>query len=128
MSKDLKIMMGALAAWTVVLGLVFGFILHNQSTKAAEDKAAFEDKISQLSKQVAVAPKLVTLDLAKTAREWAGRSDQLAMKAVETTVNFYNEKGYIILDKASVIGKVGQYEGHVPTPEKMQQMLEQAKK
>jgi hypothetical protein len=128
MSKDLKIMMGALAAWTVILGFVFSFILHNQLTKAAEDKAAFEAKISQLSKQVAVAPKLVTLDLAQTAREWAGRSDQLAMKAVETTVNFYNEKGYIILDKASVIGKVGQYEGHVPSPEKMQQMLEQAKK
>ena len=127
MSKDLKIRMGVLVAWTAVLGLLFGFALNSQSNRFAEDKTVLESKISHLSKQVAVSPKIVTLDLAKTAREWAGRSDQLAMKAVETTVNFYNEKGYIILDKASVIGKVGQFEGNVPTPEKMQKMLEQAK-
>ncbi|WP_024605524.1 MULTISPECIES: hypothetical protein [unclassified Pseudoalteromonas] len=93
-------------------------------------QSSYEDKIEQLdkkidflSKQVAVTPKIVTLDLAKTAMQWAGRSDELAFKAVETSIQYYNENGYLVIDKASVIGDTGNYAGQVPTPEKMKEML-----
>lgn len=128
MTKEMKVMGGVLLVWTFVLCAGFAFVL-----KVVHDgnKAKFDEvggALSSLSDQVAASPKVVTLDLAKVARQWKGRNDQLAMKAVETTVKFYNEKGYLVVDRASVIGDVGDYEGFVPTPEKMEKMMSQARK
>lgn len=128
MTKEMKVMGGVLLVWTLILCAGFAFVL---KTVHDGNKAKFDEvgqAMSTLSSQVASSPKVVTLDLAKVARQWKGRNDQLAMKAVETTVKFYNEKGYLVVDRASVIGEVGKYEGLVPTPEKMEKMMGQAKK
>ena len=128
MTKEIKVMGGVLLVWTLILCAGFAFVL---KTVHDGNKAKFDEMssaLTTLSTKVAASPKVVTLDLAKVARQWKGRNDQLAMKAVETTVKFYNEKGYLVVDRASVIGEVGRYEGLVPTPEKMEQMMSQAKK
>lgn len=128
MTKEIKVMGGVLLVWTLLLCAGFAFVL---KTVHDGNKAKFDQMgsaLTTLSTKVAASPKVVTLDLAKVAREWKGRNDQLAMKAVETTVKFYNEKGYLVVDRASVIGEVGRYEGLVPTPEKMEKMMSQAKK
>lgn len=128
MTKEMKVMGGVLLAWTLILSAGFAFALKTVNDNHNAKLDEMRGVVTGLSSKVASSSKLVTLDLAKVARQWKGRNDELAMKAVETTVKFYNEKGYLVVDRASVIGEVGKYEGLVPTPEKMEKMLNQAKK
>lgn len=123
-----KGLFGILTVWTIALCIGFGLVLKvfvlNGETESRLSKVDYEMKL--LAQQTASVPKVVVLDLAKVANEWKGRNDNLAIKAVETTINFYNEKGYLVLDSASVVGDIGKYAGVVPTPEKMSQMMRQA--
>ncbi|POC39262.1 MULTISPECIES: hypothetical protein [Vibrio] len=127
MNVTTKGLFGILTVWTIVLCVAFGLVLKyfvlTGNTESRLNKV--EQEIKVLAQQTAVTPKIVVIDLAKVANEWKGRNDNLAIKAVETTIKFYNEKGYLVLDSASVVGEIGKYSGMVPTPEKMSQMMRQ---
>lgn len=127
MNNQAKKNIGILLVWTLLLSSVFWWFLDHQKEQFEIQSQSLERKVDILAKQVSIMPKIITLDLAEAAYQWAGRDDKLAIKAVETTINFYNEKGYLILDNTSVLGDSRKFKGNVPTPEKMQEMMAGAK-
>ncbi len=126
MNKQTKKNIGILLVWTLLLGSVFWWFLDQQKAQYEMQSQSLERKVDILAKQVSIIPKIITLDLAEAAYQWAGRDDKLAIKAVETTIDFYNEKGYLILDNTSVLGDASKFKGSVPTPQKMQKMMADA--
>lgn len=126
MNKQTKKNIGILLVWTLLLGSVFWWFLDQQKAQYEMQSQSLERKVDILAKQVSIIPKIITLDLAEAAYQWAGRDDKLAIKAVETTIDFYNEKGYLILDNTSVLGDSSKFKGSVPTPQKMQKMMADA--
>ena len=114
MNNQAKKNIGILLVWTLLLSSVFWWFLDHQKEQFEIQSQSLERKVDILAKQVSIMPKIITLDLAEAAYQWAGRDDKLAIKAVETTINFYNEKGYLILDNTSVLGDSRKFKGNVP--------------
>lgn len=112
-----------LVAFSFVLHIItIGSFLyvHNQDAKKIDACAV---KVDNLKEKVAAVPKIATVDLATVAKQWAGEDDNIATKAFLTAMQFYKERGYLILDRAGVVSVPKEYELHMPSPSKMKSML-----
>ena len=118
MSKQIKYLAGITLFLCAALVYTVKICYDNSS-----NIESLNDKIATLSKQTSAVPKIISIDLVKVAQQWKDESDEQAIKAVDATINFYNERGYLIIDRASIVGGLGYYEGNVPTPEKMRQLM-----
>lgn len=123
MTNEMKKMAAVFTLVMLALSAAFGYVLWSMHSEHLTKVAALEKKIDLVAQHAAKAPKIVALDIAKAAREWAGQNDEIAIKAVESTIKYYNENGYLILDTSSTLGDISKYRGQVPTPEKMRKLM-----
>ncbi len=128
MNTETKKLAAVFSAVFVLVGLAFGFGLWKVSDMNQEKLVELESKIDLVAQHSSKAPKLIALDIGRAASQWAGHNDEIAIKAVETTIKYYNEQGYLIIDSASLIGDISKYRGEVPTPEKMRDLIEKGSK
>lgn len=123
MNTETKKLAAAFAVVMVLVSLVFGFGLWKVSDMYQAKIVELQSKINLVAQHSSKAPKIIALDIGRAASQWAGHNDEVAIKAVEATIKYYNEQGYLIIDSASLVGDISKYQGEVPTPEKMRQLM-----
>lgn len=115
-----------LLVWTLCLGGAFVYFLDKSDSKNYTGMSILNEKINNLEIEVKNKPGIVTMNLAKVSREWAGHDNALVFKAVDTSIKYYTDRGYLVIDANNAIGDTSQFDANVPTPSKMADLMKKA--
>lgn len=108
----------------ILISLLFLAVILSAYTNYKQNSSIryLKGQVDELSTQNRRAPKIMTLDLLGVAKSWKGQDSKITVNAIDTTIKYFNDQGYLILDEASIIGDSSKYAGKVPSPDEMRRL------